>query len=116
MTVLKHRIELGDMQALYYLDETSGNMELMLLPVGMEPLSFAEKHKNIDSLVQLKYTGDTYLGAYAGGRTLRQSESVEKLRYQQQKQKSYADREEIITKLTDERGYQAAHQDRKSVV
>lgn len=109
MTVLKHRIELGDMQALYYLDETSGNMELVLIPVGMEPLSFAEKHKNIDSLVQLKYTRDTYLGAYAGGRTLRQSESVEKLRYQGQKQVSFTEREEIITKLTDERGYQAAH-------
>lgn len=109
MTILKHRIELADMQALYYLEEETGNMELMLLPEGMEPLPFEEKHKKADSLVQLKYTKDIYLGGYAGGGTLRQGESVERLRYRGQKMWINHGIQEIVTYLEDERGYEVEH-------
>lgn len=109
MTILKHRIILGDMQALYYLEEETGNMELMLLPEGTEPLPFEQKHKKADSLVQVKYTKDVYLGGYAGGGTLRQGESVERLRYREQKVWINHGIQEIVTYLTDERGYEAEH-------
>lgn len=109
MTILKHRIILGDMQALYYLEEETGNMELMLLPEGTEPLPFEQKHKKADSLVQVKYTKDVYLGGYAGGGTLRQGESVERLRYREQKVWINHGTQEVVTYLTDERGYEAEH-------
>lgn len=109
MTILKHRIILGDMQALYYLEEETGNMELMLLPEGTEPLPFEQKHKKADSLVQVKYTKDVYLGGYAGGGTLRQGESVERLRYREQKVWVNHGTQEVVTYLTDERGYEAEH-------
>lgn len=109
MTILKHRIILGDMQALYYLEEETGNMELMLLPEGTEPLPFEQKHKKADNLVQVKYTKDVYLGGYAGGGTLRQGESVERLRYREQKVWINHGTQEVVTYLTDERGYEAEH-------
>lgn len=108
-TILKHSFELGDMQALYYLEEETGTVELMLLPEGTKPLPFEQKHTKADSLVQLKYTKDVYLGGYAGGGTLRQGESVEKLRYREQKMWINQGVQEIVTYLEDERGYEAEH-------
>ena len=58
---------LGDMKALYFLDEEKRLAELMLLPDGMEPVGWEEKHQEIDALIQLKLEGDVYAGAYAGG-------------------------------------------------
>lgn len=109
MTILKHKILLGDMQALYYLEEETDNMELMLLPADRKPLPFETKHTKADSLVQVKYTKDTYLGGYAGGGTLRQGESVEKLHYWKQEQRTQEGIQEIVTYLTDERGYEIEH-------
>lgn len=109
MIVLKHRITLGDMQALYYLEQETGNMELMLLPEGMEPLPYEEKNHRVDSLVQVKYTKDVYTGGYAGGGTLRMGESVEKLRYLEQKVWTNPETQEVVTYLADERGYEIEH-------
>ena len=45
---------LGDMKALYFLDDEKRLAELMLLPAEMEPLTWTEKHQEIDALIQLK--------------------------------------------------------------
>jgi len=77
-------VALGDMLARYYLDSESGSMELQLLPAGMPALARDAKRQEIDSLIQVKLAGDAYPGAYAGGGTLRQGESVRHMRFLEQ--------------------------------
>ncbi|MFA9464935.1 MAG: glycoside hydrolase family 36 protein [Velocimicrobium sp.] len=101
--------QLGDMVASYYLDNTTKNVSLMLLPIGKKPLDWERKKQEIDSLIQVKIAGDIYPGAYAGGSTMRQGESVMKLCYETQTQRFFEEKEEIITTLWDERGYKAEH-------
>lgn len=75
---------LGDMRACYVQDEEMGSVELVLLPADMAyEVSYREKPYP-DSLVQVKLSGDTYAGGYAGGRTMRQSASVLALRLEGQ--------------------------------
>ena len=100
---------LGDMKLIYYMDTDTYQVGMYLLPYGMVPLDFSKKAQEVDSIVQIKYTGDTYLGGYAGGNTLRQSESVKKLKYKNQLEQEYSDHKEIVTWLTDERGYIIKH-------
>ena len=64
------------MRACYVQDEETGSVELVLLPADETyEVSYREKPYP-DSLVQVKLSGDTYAGGYAGGRTMRQSASV----------------------------------------
>lgn len=100
---------LGDMKALYFLDEEKRLAELMLLPDGMEPVGWEEKHQEIDALIQLKLEGDVYTGAYAGGKTMRQSGSVQKMKFERQKVTADPFHTEIVTCCRDERGYEADH-------
>ena len=85
---MKHiysKFVLGDMCAYYVQDEETGSMELVLLPVDMAyEVAYREKPYP-DSLVQVKLVGDSYAGAYAGGRTMRQSASVQRLVFGEQK-------------------------------
>lgn len=101
--------ELGDMQARYFLDEETGQVQLMLLPEGMEPVRWEEKSQQIDSLLQFKLAGDPYTGAYAGGKTMRQNSSVTQMKFAGQRKKEGSDQTEIITCYTDARGYEAEH-------
>ncbi|MGB4660782.1 MAG: alpha-galactosidase, partial [Mobilitalea sp.] len=89
----------GDMVCRYYIDMDSKNVELMLLPAGIDPLEWNSKKQSIDSLVQIKITGDIYGGAYAGGSTMRQGETVTRLKYIEQKAVVNSVHEEIITVL-----------------
>lgn len=67
---------LGDMRACYVQDTETGSMELVLLPADAAyEVAYREKPYS-DSLIQVKLVGDTYAGAYAGGRTMRQNLSV----------------------------------------
>lgn len=79
---MKHiysRFVLGDMCAYYVQDDETAGVELVLLPVDMAyEVAYREKPYP-DSLVQVKLVGDSYAGAYAGGRTMRQSASVQRL-------------------------------------
>lgn len=75
---------LGDMRAYYVQDEETGSVELVLLPADrIYEVSYREKPYP-DSLVQVKLAGDTYAGGYAGGRTMRQSASVQNLVFEGQ--------------------------------
>ena len=100
---------LGDMKALYFLEEEKHLVELMLLPEGMEPVEWSKKHQEIDSLIQLKLEGDVYAGPYAGGKTMRQNGSVQKMKFERQKVTADPFRTEIITCCRDDRGYEAEH-------
>ena len=100
---------LGDMRACYVQDEETGSVELVLLPADMAyEVSYREKPYP-DSLVQVKLSGDTYTGAYAGGRTMRQNASVLALRPEGQEIKDESSGTVICTTLTDDRGYRYRH-------
>lgn len=107
--VLLNQYHLGDMTVWYYMDESSKNVELMLLPQNMNPVPWEMKNQGIDSFVQLKLVGDAYSGAYGGGITLRQSESVTRLQFDSQKVIELEDRMEIRTIVKDDRGYEVEH-------
>lgn len=99
----------GDMQALYFLDEETRMVQLTLLPEGMEAVRWEAKRQQVDSLLQLKLEGDAYTGAYAGGKTMRQSGSVQKMKFVRQEKKEENGQTTVSTCFEDERGYQAEH-------
>ncbi len=106
---LLKQYQMGDMIARYYLDDDTKNVELMLLPENIETLSWEEKNQVVDSLVQLKLTGDTYLGGYAGGGTMRMGESTTALQYVRQEELVQTERTVIRTVLKDSRDYEVIH-------
>lgn len=82
---------LGDMRACYVQDTETGSMELVLLPADAAyEVAYREKPYP-DSLIQVKLVGDTYAGAYAGGRTMRQNPSVAALVFDGQEVKRDSD-------------------------
>ncbi|MFA9377643.1 MAG: hypothetical protein ACERKZ_12910 [Lachnotalea sp.] len=107
--ILLNEYQFGDMIARYFIDTETKNVELILVPVGIKSVDWGEKKQAVDSLVQLKIVRDSYLGAYAGGGTMRQGESVSLLKYKDQRFESKDDREEVITVLEDDRGYEVEH-------
>lgn len=109
MVTLFREYTLGDMKCEYYIDSDTRNVELVLVP-GSETAGVWEKKKqSIDSLIQIKLAGDTYPGGYAGGKTMRQGESVAKFQYKEQIMIRKENGVEICTTLSDSRGYEAKH-------
>ena len=109
---MKHvynEILLGDMKAVYVQDEETGSMELVLLPEDAcyEPV-YKEKPYP-DSMIQVKLVGDACQGAYAGGRTLRESASVEALSFDSQQVEQQGEKTQVNTVFRDERGYIYRH-------
>ena len=97
------------MKAVYVQDEETGSMELVLLPEDAcyEP-AYKEKPYP-DSMIQVKLVGDAYQGAYAGGRTLRESASVEALSFDSQQVEQQGGKTQVRTVFRDERGYIYRH-------
>lgn len=102
-------IPLGDMLARYYYDTDSQNVELQLLPVGLDPVRREEKRMEIDCLVQMKLVGDAYPGAYAAGCTMRQGPSTKDLRLKEQTVKESDGITEVVTTLHDDKGCAVQH-------
>lgn len=111
MQKLLNTYVLGDMKATYLIDEDTANVELVLLPAGIEykDMDSQKEKPYIDSLVQIKIMGDTYNGGYAPGVTMRQSPTVTGFEYKEQSVKTVDDTTEIKTLLEDERGYLVCH-------
>lgn len=108
VTVLNEYI-LGDMKCVYYIDRDNGNVELVIVPESEKATVWEKKKQKIDSLLQIKLAGDTYPGGYAGGKTMRQGETVTGLRYKDQKLTRNEEMVEICTTCTDHRGYESKH-------
>lgn len=100
---------MGDMLARYWLDSDSGNMELQLLPAGKAPLGRENKNQAIDSLIQVKLARYEYPGGYAGGGSLRQSESVRELRFESQRVDKDRGGVTVTTEFQAGHGCSAAH-------
>lgn len=105
--VLKEYV-LGDMKARYLIEHETGRTGLQLLPGGMEDRE-QEKQEDVDSLVQIKIAGDIYNEAYALGNSMRNGETVRRLRFVRQWEEEERDRKTIKTLLRDDRGYQVTH-------
>lgn len=101
--------KLGDMQAVYGMDSETENPELVLLPADMEYREAKREKPYGDSLVQIKIAGDTYPGGYAGGRTLRQGQSVLDFCYQAQEVTRHNGKTDVCTILKDKRNYKIKH-------
>ena len=99
---------LGDMCARYIKDER-GNAELVLIPEGTENELCGCKISRGDSLVQVKLLEDRYPGTLSGGITLRNSETVERLKLEGQTLLEKEGRREIRTTLNDGRGHRFVH-------
>ena len=106
---LMKEYKLGDMKAEYLLDSDNGQVGFRLLPYDMRMWEYAEKAAELEPLVQLKVTGDIYNAAYAMGATMRNSETVRRMKYHGQSSSETEDAIEINTVLEDDRGYRATH-------
>lgn len=100
---------LGDMKAIYHQETDTGKTGLYLLPAGVECVPWESKKQEVDSLVQLKCVHDTYMGAYAGGITMREGETVQMLSYAGQQVSENEALTQIVTELKSERGYLVRH-------
>ncbi len=109
MKMVYSKFIFGDMSAYYVQDEETGSLELVLLPADMAyEVAYREK-PYADSLVQVKLSGDTYTGGYAGGRTMRQSASVQTLVLESQEENRENGRTLVCTTFSDKRGYYYRH-------
>jgi alpha-galactosidase len=99
------RFELGDMTAIYNIDSETQHVGMTMVPLGMEEQITTNKSYNfgIDSLIQFKLVGDLYPDVYSGGTTMRNGESVQRLKYKNQELADYEKYREIITMLIDDR-------------
>lgn len=100
---------LGDMTAVYLIDRESGLAGLMLLPADMPLDEKPAKEMKMESLVQLKLAKDIYNEAYAMGISMRNGETVRRLRYQSQSCETEKGSIRIDTVLQDDRMYEVTH-------
>lgn len=101
--------KLGDMAARYLINKDDRQIGLMLLPLDMAHNEMPEKDMNMESLVQLKLTGDIYNEAYAMGVSMRNGETVRRLLYQSQSYETKGGSIRIHTVLMDDRMYEVTH-------
>lgn len=100
---------LGDMQAYYVCSEDQGQTELLLMPAGEKIDMSKMEDDRFDSLVQLKLVGDIYNDTYAMGNSMRNSETVRRLKYVGQVVRNHGNETDISTYLNDIRGYEVIH-------
>ena len=113
--VIISEYRLNDMVVRYIKDEED-IVSLQLFPTELylekdEAVGKGVIKKNVknENLVQLHLSGDTYNEAYASGSSMRNGESVRRMRYAGQDVKEYSEKTEIHTFLNDDRGYKTEH-------
>ena len=109
---LLSRFVLGDMTARYLLED-GGQVDLLLVPVEREkdllPEGKDQKTVQGDSLAQVKLLRDPYSGGYAGGTSMRNSDTVSQFHYEKQEVREDGDSLWIDTVLNDGRGHRVVH-------
>lgn len=98
---------LGDMVIEYY--QSSESVEWLLVPKMLREAIVLPKKKKYDSLIQVKLVGDDYPKGFCTGSTMRNSQTVKKLRFFDQRVLSTEGEKEIQTCLFDEQGNQYIH-------
>lgn len=99
---------LGDMVARYVKDDRNNTIGLILLPVTMVS-KVCNKNDMVDSLVQIKLLGDAYPSGFAQGHSMRNSETLDKLIFQDQYLIERNDRKTIISIWSSSALYKVEH-------
>ena len=99
---------LGDMLVRYVLDE-EGQAGMELYPASMERFVEEGRKGRTDPLVQWKKEGDAYPYGFANGMTMRNSESVSRMKYSGQQSWKKEGRVRITTTLSDTQGSRILH-------
>lgn len=79
-----HSYPLGDMQVTYVEETENQSCGMMLYPAALAEKVSLEGNWQVDSLVQAKLVGDAYPTGFSHGHTMRNSRTVEKLRFVKQ--------------------------------
>ena len=101
--------KLGDMVAKYLIDRDSMQVGFQLLPEKVSQENIITDNCFMESLIQYKLTGDIYNEAYAGGCSMRNSESVRKLKFSEQTDESIGEQLQVNTIMMDEDGQRLIH-------
>ena len=101
--------KLGDMVAKYLIDRDSMQVGFQLLPEKVSQENIITDNCFMESLIQYKLTGDIYNEAYAGGCSMRNSESVRKLKFSEQTDESIGEQLQVNTIMMDEDGHRFIH-------
>ena len=101
--------KLGDMVAKYLIDRDSMQVGFQLLPEKVSQENIITDNCFMESLIQYKLTGDIYNEAYAGGCSMRNSESVRKLKFSEQTDESIGEQLQVNTIMMDEDGHRLIH-------
>lgn len=101
--------KLGDMVAKYLIDRDSMQVGFQLLPEKVSQENIISDNCFMESLIQYKLTGDIYNEAYAGGCSMRNSESVRKLKFSEQTDESIGEQLQVNTIMMDEDGHRLIH-------
>jgi alpha-galactosidase len=107
MKKILSQFELGDMTVAYLADEQ--NTGLLLTPQDLFAHVAWDKVYAVDPLVQVKVLGDGYAGGISNGLTMRNSETVAKLRYAGQEITRAEGSTTIATAFTAADGQRAIH-------
>lgn len=101
--------KLGDMVARYLIDRHSMQVGFQLLPEKISQENIVADNCFMETLIQYKLTGDIYNEAYAGGCSMRNSESVRKLKFSEQTDESIGEQLQVNTIMMDEDGHRLIH-------
>lgn len=101
--------KLGDMVAKYLIDRDSMQVGFQLLPEKVSQENIITDNCFMESLIQYKLTGDIYNEAYAGGCSMRNSESVRKLKFSEQTDETTGEQIRVNTIMMDEDGHRLIH-------
>lgn len=101
--------KLGDMVAKYLIDRDSMQVGFQLLPEKVSQENIITDNCFMESLIQYKLTGDIYNEAYAGGCSMRNSESVRKLKFSEQTDESIGEQLQVNTIMMDKDGHRLIH-------
>lgn len=103
------RIQVGDMILCYEQETDYATAGFSIIPADMDGKDQKKKFYRINSMVQMKLTGDMYPNCYGHGSSMRNSESANRLDYKGQSVEEDEKRKIIKTFLEDERGYKVTH-------
>ena len=99
---------LGDMSVRYVLAE-DGQVGMELYPASMKPFIKEGRRYQVDPLVQWKKEGDAFPYGFANGMTIRNSETVSRMEYKEQKVEQSEEGICVTTVLEDALGSEILH-------
>ncbi len=101
--------ELGDLHVQYLLDEQTGLVGLLLVPLASKAEISREKEWELGSLVDVQAQGEPYPGGFAQGRTLRNGPYSRGFTYGNQEVTLEDERTTVSTTLNNGRGHLLEH-------